>query len=119
MRIVVLGCGSIGCRHLGKLQSLGYAELLAYDPADQARNRTKEDIRNTGYSSLDEAWARKPEVPLVTVGTEAHLDLALEAAQHGCDLFIEKPLSHSIPISSNLKALVLALAARSTEEISS
>jgi len=101
------------------LQSLGYTEPLAYDPADQARNRTKEDIRITGYSSLDEVWAKKPEVPLVTAVTQAHVDLSLEAARHGCQLFIEKPLSHSILISSNLKALGLALAARSTEEKSS
>ncbi len=75
MWIVILGCGSIGRRHLRKLQSLDYTELLAYDPADQARNRTKEDIRTTGYSSLDEAWARNPEVALVTAVTQAHVDL--------------------------------------------
>lgn len=44
MRIVILGCGSIGRRHLQNLQSLSYIELLAYDPAGQARQRMKEDI---------------------------------------------------------------------------
>ncbi len=44
MRIVVLGCGSIGRRHLRNLQSLGYTELLAYDPASQAHRMTKKEI---------------------------------------------------------------------------
>src|SRR5262249_44881068 len=32
---------------------------------------------------------------LVTAPTHLHVPLAREAAAHGCDLFIEKPLSHS------------------------
>ena len=96
MRLVVLGCGSIGRRHLRNLQGLGYTELLAYDPASQARRMTKEEIGLPTLSSLDEVWAKKPEVALVTAGTQAHVDLGLEAASHGCHLFIEKPLSHSI-----------------------
>ena len=96
MRIVVLGCGSIGRRHLRNLQSLGYTDLLAYDPASQARRMTKEEIGLPCLSSLDEVWAKNPEVVLVTAGTQAHVDLGLEAADHGCHLFIEKPLSYSI-----------------------
>ena len=96
MRIVVLGCGSIGRRHLRNLQSLGYTELLAYDPASQARRVTTEETGLSSLDSLDEVWAKKPEVALVTAETQAHVDLSLEAARHGCHLFIEKPLSHSI-----------------------
>ncbi len=96
MRLVVLGCGSIGRRHLQNLQSLGYTELLAYDPASRARRMTREETGLPSLSSLDEVWAKSPEVALVTAGTEAHVALALEAARHGCHLFIEKPLSYSI-----------------------
>jgi predicted dehydrogenase len=96
MRLVVLGCGSIGRRHLQNLQSLGYTELLAYDPASRARRMTREETGLPSLSSLDEVWAKSPEVALVTAGTQAHVDLGLEAARHGCHLFIEKPLSHSI-----------------------
>jgi len=119
MRLVVLGCGSIGRRHLWNLQCLGYTELLVYVPASQARRMTKEEIGLPSLSSLDEVWAKSPKVALVTAVTQAHVDLSLEAARHGCHLFIEKPLSYSIPISSNLKALELAFTARSTEGKSS
>ena len=96
MRLVILGCGSIGRRHLRNLQSLGYTELLAYDPVSQARRMTEEETGLPCLSSLDEVWAKSPEVALVTAGTEAHVALGLEAARHGCHLFIEKPLSYSI-----------------------
>ena len=44
MRIAILGSGSIGRRHLRKLEGLGSSELLAYDPAVLARRMTKEEI---------------------------------------------------------------------------
>lgn len=59
MRIVVLGCGSLGRRQLRNLQSLGYTELLAYDPASQARRMTREETGLPSLSSLDEVWAKK------------------------------------------------------------
>ncbi len=96
MRIAVLGCGSIGRRHLRNLLSLGYAELLAFDPAAQARHRAEEDTDTPSFSSLDELWGRNPGVAFVTASTDAHVELALEGARHGCHLFIEKPLSHSL-----------------------
>ena len=104
MPIAVLGCGSIGRRHLRNLQNLGYTELLVYDPASQARHMAKEEFGLHSLASLDEIWAKSPEVVLVTAETQAHLDLSLEAARHGCHLFIEKPLSHII--DSRLHELV-------------
>ncbi len=53
MRIVILGCGSIGRRHLQNLQSLGYTELLAYDPASRARRMTREETGLPSHTSLD------------------------------------------------------------------
>lgn len=104
MRIAVLGCGSIGRRHLRNLQSLGYADLLAYDPDAQARSLAEEETGTPSLSSLEEVWSRNPEVALITASTEAHVGLALAGARRGCHLFIEKPLSHTI--DSRLKELL-------------
>ncbi|MBI4522804.1 MAG: Gfo/Idh/MocA family oxidoreductase [Deltaproteobacteria bacterium] len=106
MRIAVLGCGSIGRRHLGNLLSLGHHDLLAFDPAAEARRAVEEQIGIPVFASLDEVWSRNPEAALVTAGTNAHVELALEAARRGCHLFIEKPLSHSLDGVTDLLAEV-------------
>ncbi len=83
MRIAVLGCGSIGRRHLRNLQSLEYADLLAYDPDAQARSLPEEETGIPSLSSLEEVWARNPEVALITASTDAHVGLARAGARRG------------------------------------
>src|SRR5512133_357509 len=95
MRIVTLGCGSIGRRHLKNLQTLGYSDLLAYDPSESARDTVKAETGVPCYGRLDEVWEQQPTVALITAPSYLHVSLALDAARHGCHLFIEKPISHS------------------------
>jgi predicted dehydrogenase len=47
-------------------------------------------------NSLEEAWDCKPQIALITVPTHTHVPLAQQAAEHGCHLFIEKPLSYTL-----------------------
>jgi predicted dehydrogenase len=52
------------------------------------------DLRST--FDLDEALAERPDFALITNPTSMHMPVALEAAKHGCHLFLEKPLSDSL-----------------------
>lgn len=59
MRILVVGYGSIGKRHLRNLKALGADELLAYDPRPDRVQETGE----RGVASLkakDKAWTVLP-----------------------------------------------------------
>ncbi|MCK4819073.1 Gfo/Idh/MocA family oxidoreductase, partial [bacterium] len=47
-------------------------------------------------SSLDDGLKEKPDVVFITNPSSKHLDVALKAARYGCNLFIEKPLSHTL-----------------------
>ena len=96
MRIAILGCGSIGRRHMRNLITLGCTDLLPYDPAPATAEIIEKEFALSCCRELDEVWSRRPEVAFVTCPTSGHLSLALEAARRGCDLFIEKPLSHSL-----------------------
>ncbi len=96
MQIAVLGCGSIGRRHLRNLRALGYADLLAFDPSAAARDQAQVESGAVGCAALEDVWAQKPEVVLVTAPSNQHIALALTAARYNCHLFIEKPLSHSL-----------------------
>jgi len=105
-RFVILGCGSIGTRHLGNLLALGARAVLAYDPHPAAREAASNRFGVPVAASLDAVWAWRPTVAFVTAPTSEHLGLALAAAEHECHLFIEKPLAASLEGTERLLALV-------------
>ncbi len=102
MRIAILGCGSIGQRHLSNLQGLGYGDLVAFDPVAQSRDDVARQYDVAVSATLEKVWIQQPQVVLVTAPSNLHLDLAMEAAHHGCAIFIEKPLSHALGGIENL-----------------
>jgi predicted dehydrogenase len=95
-RFLVIGCGSIGKRHIGNLCRLGVHDIIAFDVQSSRREEVRERFGVSVVASLEEAWEYKPSVAVITVPTSLHVPLALQAAKHGCHLFIEKPLSHTM-----------------------
>lgn len=95
-RFLVVGCGSIGKRHIGNLIGLGVRDIIAFDTQTSRREEVKERFGVTVLNSLEEAWKHKPNAAVITVPTSLHVPLALQAARYGCHLFIEKPLSHTM-----------------------
>ena len=102
MRVLVIGCGSIGRRHIKNLIALGVNDLVASDTREDSRQtlRTETDVEALG--NLDEAWDRKPQVVFIATPTHLHVSLALQAAARGCHLFIEKPLAHTLEEAGKL-----------------
>jgi predicted dehydrogenase len=103
-RIAILGCGSIGRRHLRNLAALGCRDVLAYDPSQEAREVVQREATVAPVAALAEVWRKGPDVALITAPTNLHVELALEACRHGCHLFVEKPLSHSSDGLDELRA---------------
>ncbi len=108
MRILICGLGSIGRRHLRNLASLGEKDIVLYRSGNSRLPR--EELE--GYraeSDLAEAldrWA--PAAALVTNPTALHAEVAVPAARHGCQLFIEKPISDRLEGVAELRAVVAA-----------
>lgn len=102
-RILIAGLGSIGRRHLRNLLSLGVQDLLLYrtrpEPVEEAPELPV-------FTDLDLALAAGPNLVVVSNLTAFHLGVALPAARAGCDLFIEKPVSHTWEGVEELLALV-------------
>lgn len=92
-RVLVMGCGSIGTRHIQNLLALGVKTIVAYDPRADRRQDVKTRFPIEVVDALPTAWAYRPTAAVIATPTDLHVPLALEAAQHGCHLFIEKPLS--------------------------
>jgi predicted dehydrogenase len=96
LRFLVMGCGSIGKRHIRNLKILGAMEIAAFDVKPERRDEAAAIGASRAFGELADAWSWSPDVALVTVPNSLHLPMALEAAQHDCHLFIEKPLSHRL-----------------------
>jgi predicted dehydrogenase len=96
MKILIAGLGSIGRRHLRNLQALGVQlpNILLY----RTGRSTLPDEELAGFqveTDLAIALAHKPSAVIVSNPTALHMDVAIPAAQAGCHLLIEKPISHS------------------------
>jgi Predicted dehydrogenases and related proteins len=93
LRFLVIGCGSIGKRHIRNLIALNAGEILAFDVQADRRSEVECQFGVEAVDNLEDAWERGPDVALITAPTSMHVPLALQAAEQGCHLFIEKPLS--------------------------
>lgn len=94
MKVLVVGAGSIGTRHLNNLAGLGH-EVYACDINPENLKRTSYLTKGT-FESLDDALKTKPDVAFICTFSNDHVKPALKCAREGCHLFIEKPLSLSL-----------------------
>jgi predicted dehydrogenase len=106
MRFLICGLGSIGRRHLRNLRSLGQEDIVLL----RTHTSTLPDDELGGLpvaSSIAEALARwDPDAVIVSNPTAAHLGVAVPAAEAGCHLLIEKPISHSMEGIDTLRRAV-------------
>jgi predicted dehydrogenase len=109
VRILIAGLGAIGQRHARNLRAL-YGEdleLLAFRrrrlphvvteslERDESRN-VEAELGVTAFEDLDAALAAGPDGVFVCTPSSQHLEIAQRAADAGCHLFIEKPVSHTL-----------------------
>jgi predicted dehydrogenase len=119
MKILMVGLGAIGQRHVRNLRKLMGSEvdLLAYrfqngskvltdDMKIENDSGLEEKYNICSYNDLDQALAQKPEIVFVCNPSSLHVSTALKAARAGCHLFIEKPLSHNLDRVEELIELV-------------
>jgi predicted dehydrogenase len=92
---LVLGCGSIGKRHLGNLLAAGAGEVIALDTSADRAALVRSQFGVRTFTDIESALKSRPDVAFVTVPTSLHVPLAERAAEAGCHLLIEKPLSHT------------------------
>ena len=94
MKILVVGYGSIGKRHVNNLTKIKDIEILVC-----SKNKNVNILKKNGvkiFESLAEAIKEKPDVGIICNETSFHVKTAIKLAKHNCHLFIEKPLSNSL-----------------------
>jgi predicted dehydrogenase len=95
MRALVVGGGSIGTRHLRNLKTLGIAPLAVVEPDTEQRRELNKNVGVTVLESFEAGLDWGPDLVVIATPSHLHVSQALEAAQKGCQLFIEKPLSYN------------------------
>lgn len=107
MKVLFVGLGSIGQRHLRNLKEISnddyeiYAfrktnnNLIIIDGIAKEKNSLREFYGINYAPSLKKGLELKPDIVFITNPSSLHIDVAIQAAESGCNLFIEKPLSNS------------------------
>jgi len=106
MKYLIAGLGSIGRRHLRNLMALGEKEIVLL----RSHHATLPDDELQGYpveTDLQQAlMTHSPDAVIVANPTSLHLDVAIPAAEAGCSLLLEKPISHSWERITELQSAV-------------
>ncbi|MBI4789815.1 MAG: Gfo/Idh/MocA family oxidoreductase [Chloroflexi bacterium] len=96
MKAVVVGCGSIGQRHIRNLRALGVEEIAACDPVAERLDQVAREHRVVPFASMEAALANRPEAVLVCTPPHVHTAIAHQAIDAGAHVFIEKPIAHAL-----------------------
>jgi len=105
VKILIAGLGSIGRRHLRNLVSLGERDITLF----RTHQSTLPDDELSGFpvvNDLQSALDHRPEAVIISNPTSLHLDVAIPAAEAGCHLFLEKPISHNLEKLDQLNMIV-------------
>jgi predicted dehydrogenase len=96
LKVALIGCGQIADAHLQEIAKLNCARVVAVcdrhlDLAQQAAARF--EIAGTFDDHLRMLHEVRPDVVHVTTPAQTHRKLAIDALEHDCHVYVEKPLA--------------------------
>tara|TARA_Y100000996_G_scaffold211057_2_gene165728 strand:- start:1525 stop:2535 length:1011 start_codon:yes stop_codon:yes gene_type:complete len=109
--ILIIGFGSIGRRHTNNLLSLTKSNLIIYTNRKNIKkteftNYTKNKSRIKISNDLKQCINEKPKICFICNETNLHIDFAIKLAKQNMDIFIEKPLSHTMKNITLLQSII-------------
>jgi len=97
IKLGIIGLGNIARLHCDRLQKAGYGDAIAagLDVDPDARGRFAAQYDATAYEQQAELYDAVDAV-LVTTPNKFHEEYVVSALDSGLDVFVEKPLAHTI-----------------------
>jgi len=93
-RVLIIGVGSIGERHLRCFQASGRAEVSLVEVNESLRSAVAERYKVArAYTSLDAALTEPHDIAVICTPAHLHVPMAQKLAERGMHVLIEKPLS--------------------------
>ena len=106
-RVLIIGVGSIGERHLRCFQATGRAELALVETRDTVRRAVADRYGvEQAYADLDAAMTHPPDVAVIATPAPLHVAMATRLVESGVHVLIEKPLSVSLEGIAELREAV-------------
>jgi predicted dehydrogenase len=107
-KILVVGCGSIGSRHVRNLvQSCG-AEVLVCETDAVTRRRMADGFGVRALARLDEALDAGPDGVVLATPSSLHYEQAVAAIERGIPLLVEKPMTETLEQARRVETLSAA-----------
>ena len=96
----VIGLGAMGSNHARVLYELQEeAKIKLVGLADIKEDRAKEAAKKYGvdwFTDYKKLLKKKPDFAIVSVPTELHREVVLEAINEGCHVLVEKPIAYTL-----------------------
>jgi predicted dehydrogenase len=106
-RVLVIGVGSIGERHVRCFLETGRVDAVICEINDALRAQIADRYSvSATFADLDEAIAERPEAAVICTPAHLHIPMAIQLAEAGVHLLIEKPLGIAIDGVDRLVDLV-------------
>jgi len=99
LKILFFGLGSIGKKHARIIKDNYHYELYSYRTH---KGQEKSDLKIKEFKNLNDAFSINPDIAFITNPTYLHVQTALECVKRNINLFIEKPVSHSLEKTNEL-----------------
>ncbi len=108
-RILIVGSGGIGKRHIRGFQATKRAQLSIVEPDDDRRHQAQEEYGiQTGYRRLEDAPLAELDAAVIAAPASAHIPLALACTAAKLPFLVEKPLAIAMDGVDELCAKVAA-----------
>ena len=100
---LILGCGSIGQRHIKNLKSIGVKSIYALRSRKGYHKNLDDTLDVLEIENWNEVAKLKPDIAIISNPTSLHLETAIKLSPHVKGIFMEKPLSNSLEGVDKLK----------------
>lgn len=95
-KVLVVGVGSIGERHLRCFQKTARARLSLCELNPELRRKISDQYGvEAAHDNLEDALADSPDAVVIATPAQLHIGMAIQAVEAGAHILIEKPLSTS------------------------
>ncbi|MGV8985235.1 MAG: Gfo/Idh/MocA family protein [Cypionkella sp.] len=107
-RVLVIGLGNMGRSHALAHHHMGArmgSQIVGL--VNRSEVELPEELRHyPRFRTLDEGLQTKPDLVVIATYADSHADLAIQALEAGCHVFVEKPLATSVADAERVAAVV-------------